>query len=224
MVSESTSQALRAGPPIRARLRSALAAVPVARCAAVSAALAPVAMIGAWLVAEALQPRSYSPVGSSISGLAGLAATDRWIVTYALLLVGLCYLTIAAGLPGLRVPARVVLAIAGLSSVGIAASPEPVGGTSPQHLAWTSLGAAAIAVWPAFTASRAPSAPLILRPRAVAAVTAVFALLLAWLIVETQHGTDLGLAERLVTGVQVTWPFVVARALRRRPVGVASVA
>ena len=39
-----------------------------------SAALSPVVMIGGWLVAEALQPPSYSPVRSSISGLAGLGA------------------------------------------------------------------------------------------------------------------------------------------------------
>jgi Protein of unknown function (DUF998) len=175
-----------------------------------------VVMIGAWLVAEALQPASYSPLSSSISGLAGLAATDRWIMTSALFLVGVLYLVTAVGLPGLRGPARIVLVVAGLSSIGIAGSPEPVGGTSPQHLAWTSLGAVAISVWPAFTASRARSQPLILRARGAAVVTAVFLILLAWLIDETQHGTVLGLTERLVTGVQVAWPFVVTLALRGR--------
>jgi hypothetical membrane protein len=214
LVSESTSQVLFTGLPLRARLRSVVSAAPVARCAAVSAALAPVVMIGAWLVAEARQPPSYSPLSSSISGLAGLAATDRWIMTGALFLVGVCYLVTAAGLPGLRGSARIVLVIAGLSSIGIACSPEPVGGTSPQHLAWTSLGAVAISVWPAFTASRARSQPLILRARGAAVVTAAFLVLLAWLVVETQHGTVLGLTERLVTGVQVTWPGVVALALR----------
>jgi hypothetical membrane protein len=216
LVAQSTSRGLLAGLPIAPRLRSAGSAVPVARWAAVSAALAPLVMIGAWLVAETLQPPSYSPVGSSISGLAGLAGADRWIMTSALFLVGACYLVTAAGMRGLRAPARIVLVIAGLSSVGIADSPEPVNGSSPQHLAWTSLGAVAISVWPAFTASRAPSPPLILRARGAAAVTAVFLVLLAWLTAETQHGTVLGLAERLVSGVQVTWPFIVTRALQRR--------
>jgi hypothetical membrane protein len=147
--------------------------------------------------------------------LAGLGGTDRWIMTSALLVVGTCYFATAAGLPGVRVPARIVLMIAGLSSIGIAVSPEPVRGSTPQHLAWTSLGAVAITVWPAFTARRAPSQPLILRARGAAAATAVFLALLAWLVFETQGGTALGLAERLVSAVQVTWPLIVALALRR---------
>jgi hypothetical membrane protein len=178
-----------------------------------SAALLPLVMIGGWLAAEALQPPSYNPVRSTISGLAGLGGTDRWIMTGALLVVGACYFVTAAGLPGVRVPARIVLMVAGLSSIGIAVSPEPVRGSTPQHLAWTSLGAVAITVWPAFTARRAPARPLILRSRGAAAVTTVFLALLAWLIFETQGGTALGLAERLVSAVQVTWPFVVAVAL-----------
>jgi hypothetical protein len=47
-------------------------------------------------------------------------------------------------------------------------------------------------------------------------VTTAFLVLLAWLVAETQHGTVLGLTERLVTGVQVTWPFVVTLALQGR--------
>jgi hypothetical membrane protein len=179
-----------------------------------SAALSPVVMIGGWLAAEALQPPSYSPLRSTISGLAGLGGTDRWIMTSALFAVGACYFATAAGLPGVRVPARIVLVVAGLSSIGIAVSPEPAGGSTPQHLAWTSLGAAAITVWPALTTRRSRSQPLILRTRAAGAVTALFITLLAWLVFETQDGTVLGLAERLVSAVQLTWPFVVALALR----------
>jgi hypothetical protein len=57
---------------------------------------------------------------------------------------------------------------------------------------------------------RAPSQPLILRARGPGAVTTVFLALLAWVVFETQGGTALGLAERLVSTVQVTWPFIVA--------------
>lgn len=199
--------------PWRARAGSSSWAVP--GWAVVSAALTPVVMMGGWLAAEALQPPSYSPLRSTISGLAGLGGTDRWIMTSALILVGACYFVTAAGLPGVRMPARIVLMVAGLSSIGIAVSPEPARGSTPEHLAWTSLGAVAITVWPAFTARRAPSQPLILRFRGAVAVTAVFLALLAWLVFETQDGTVLGLAERMVSAVQVTWPLIVAVALRR---------
>jgi hypothetical membrane protein len=186
-----------------------------------SAVLSPVVITGGWLVADAFQPPSYSPLRSTVSGLAGLGGTDRWIMTSALILVGGCYFVTAAGLPSVRATARIVLMVAGLSSVGIALSPEPVAGSTPQHLAWTALGAVAITVWPAFTARRVPSLPLILRARGAAVVTAVFLALLGWLVFETQGGTVLGLAERLVSGIQVTWPLVVALALRRatRPHG-----
>lgn len=214
MVAQSTSRGLLAGLPIAARLRLAVSGAQSWRWATVSTALAPLVMIGGWLVAETFQPPSYSPLQSSISGLAAVGATDRWIVTGALFLVGACYLVTAACLPSVRGPARIVLLIAGISSIGIAVSPVPLRGADPQHLAWTSLGAVAIAIWPAFTASRAPSQPLILRPRGAAAVTAVSVALLAWLIAETQGGSDLGLAERLVTGTQVAWPFIVILALR----------
>ncbi|HEX2318119.1 MAG TPA: hypothetical protein VHJ18_03955 [Streptosporangiaceae bacterium] len=46
-----------------------------------------------------------------------------------------------------------MLMVAGLSSIGIAVSPEPVRGSTPQHLAWTSLNTVAITIWPAFTAA-----------------------------------------------------------------------
>ena len=39
---------------------------------------------------------------------------------------------------------------------------------------------------------------------------AVFLALLCWLVIETQDGSYLGVAERLTSSVQTTWPFVVA--------------
>jgi Protein of unknown function (DUF998) len=186
---------------------------PVPGWAVVSAGLSPVLATGGWLVADAVQPASYSPVRKTVSVLAGHAGTDRWIMTGALFLVGGCQLVTAAGLAGVGVPARIVLAVAGLSSIGIAASPEPARGSTPQHLAWTSLGAVAIAVWPAFVARRAPPRPLVLSSYSCALVTAVFIVLLGWLVVETQGGSDLGLVERLFLSTETCWPFIVAIAL-----------
>jgi hypothetical protein len=169
---------------------------------------------GGWLIADAVQPASYSPIRKTISVMAGHAGTDRWIMTGALFLVGGCQLVTAVGLAGVRVPARILLAVAGLSSIGIAASPEPARGSTAQHLAWTSLGAVALAIWPAFVARRAPPRPLILSSYGCSFVTAVFMALLGWLVIETQGGRDLGLAERLFLSIETCWPFIVAVALR----------
>jgi Protein of unknown function (DUF998) len=176
----------------------------------VSAGLTPVLVTAGWLVADAVQPAAYDPIRKTVSVMSGYAGTDRWIMTWALLLVGGCQLLTAAGLAGVRVPARILLAVAGLSSIGIAVSPEPVVGSTPQHLAWTALGAVAIAVWPAFVAQRARPRPLILGRYCCAVVTAVFLVLLGWLVIQTQGGSDLGLAERLSVSTETCWPFVVA--------------
>jgi Protein of unknown function (DUF998) len=188
---------------------------PVPWWTVVSASLAPVLATGGWLVADAVQPTSYSPIRKTVSVLAGHAGTDRWIMTGALFLVGGCQLVTAVGLAGVRLPARIVLAVAGLSSLGIAASPEPARGSTPQHLAWTALGAVALAVWPALVARRAPPRPLILSSYGCAFVTAVFIVLLGWLVIETQGGSDLGLAERVFLSTETCWPFIVAIALRQ---------
>jgi hypothetical protein len=188
---------------------------PVPWWAVVSAGLSPVLATGGWLIADAVQPASYSPIRKTVSVLAGHAGTDRWIMTGALFLVGGCQLVTAVGLVGAGMPARVLLAVAGLCSIGIAVSPEPARGSTPQHLAWTSLGAVVLAVWPAFVARRAPPRPLILSSYGRAVVAAVSMALLGWLVIETQGGSDLGLAERLFLSIETCWPFVVAVALRQ---------
>ncbi len=180
-----------------------------------SAGLTPILLTAGWLVAGSLQPASYSPIRDTVSVMAGHAGTDRWVMTSALLLVGGCHLVTAAGLGALRVSARVLLILAGLSSIGIAACPEPVVGSTPQHLAWTSFGAVIITVWPAFTARPGSTQPLIVSRRGSVVVTVVFLALLCWLVIETQGGSNLGVAERLTSSVQTSWPFVVAVVLWR---------
>lgn len=187
----------------------------MAQWATVSSGLALVVLIGGWIVAGEFQPASYSPVRQTVSVLAGHAGADRWIMTTALLLVGCCHVVTAAGLNAVRTRARLLLAVAGLAGIGIALSPEPVRGSSPGHLAWTVVAATAITIWPACAVRRAASQPLVLSGQVAATVTAVLIALLGWLIVETQGGDALGLAERLTSAAQTSWPFVVALALQR---------
>jgi hypothetical membrane protein len=189
---------------------------PVAHSwAMISAGLAPILLTGAYLMAGLLQPASYSPVRTTISAMAGQTGTDRWVMTGGIVLVGGCYLVTAAGLTGVRASARALLAVAGMAGIGIAASPEPAHGPTPPHLALTVLGAVTIAVWPAFAARRASPQPLILSVYGSAAVTVVFVALLGWLLAETRDGSVLGLAERLTSSIQTSWPFIIAVTLRR---------
>ncbi len=182
--------------------------------AVASAGLAPVVLVGAWLVADSVQPRGYSPIRQTVSVLAGLEGTDRWIMTAGLFVICACYLVTAVGLAGVAPPARILLIISGLCSAGVAASPEPPSGPTTTHLAWAAIGGVTIAIWPAVAGWRMPQRPPVLAARPSLAVTVLFVALLGWVLLETRGGSDLGLAERLDTGVQTCWPFVVALALR----------
>jgi hypothetical protein len=188
---------------------------PIAGWVLISAALCATVLTAGWLIADAVQPATYSPVHQTISILAGHAGAHRWIATTALLLVGACYLATAAGMAVLRPPARIGLAVAGTAAIGVALCPEPVVGTTTQHMAFTTVGAATIAVWPALTARRGAGACAVVRVPVAATVTVVFLALLAWLFIEAQTDGRVGLAERVDCSVQACWPFVVALGLRR---------
>src|SRR5712675_3263714 len=109
-------QARRLPIPAARPVRSSPAARPRA---IISAGLAPVLLTGTYLMAGALQPASYSPVRTTISVMAGQAGTDRWVMTGGIVLIAGCYLITAAGLTGVRAPARALLIVAGLAGIGI---------------------------------------------------------------------------------------------------------
>jgi phosphatidylinositol dimannoside acyltransferase len=194
----------------------------VPRWAVMSAGLAPVVLVCGWLVGDSLQPRTYSPIRDTVSVLAGLDGTDRWIMTWALLVICGCYVVTAIGLAGLGLPARLLLILAGMCSAGIAASPEPPSGPTTAHLAWTAVGGVTIAIWPAVAGWHLQERPLVLSARPSIVVSVLFVGLLGWVALETRGGKDLGLAERLDSGVQTCWPFVVALVLRHGARGEAS--
>ena len=156
----------------------------------------------------------------TISVLAGYAGTDRWVMTAALLLVGGFQVATGAGLTAVRLPARLLLIVTGLSTLGIAATPELATGPTSRHLAFAVSCVVTTAVWPVLVARRAPAPSWILSVYGAAVMTAVFAGLSSWLLIAARTGAgDLGLAERLTSAVQALFPLVVALALRRAPLG-----
>jgi hypothetical protein len=188
---------------------------PVPGWAVGTALLAPVVLVGGWLIAGALQPASYSPMRQTMSVLAGHSGSDRWVMTAALLVVGSCQIATGAGLTAVHTPARILLIVTGLSTLGIAATPEPATGPTLRHLAFAVSCVVTTAVWPVLVARRTPAHPWILSVHGCAAVTVIFAGLSCWLLIAAQDGgADLGMVERLTSAAQGLFPLVVALALR----------
>ena len=173
------------------------------------AVLAPVAVLVGAGYAASVQPPGYDPVRQTFSALANHGATDRWVMGATLLVLGLAYVVVAAGLPGLGRRARVVLGAGGAAVALVALFPQPAVGSSPWHMVTAALGWVAFTCFPLAASRR--SGPRLLRRGPAWAVTAVLLALLAWFTWELLTGGPfLGLAQRVLVVAQTLWPLVLA--------------
>ncbi len=189
---------------------------------------APVAMIGGWTLAAALQ-ESFDPVRSTISELAAGSSAHPGVMTAGLLLTGLAHLGTASGLRAAAPAGRMLLALGGLGTAAVAML--PVDRFPVPHTVAATVGFCALAAWPAAAMRRrsrgrragggegAGVVPGALTPVVAGGATVVLAGLLGWFFVELRgltpdDGALTGLAERAVAGAQSLWPLVVVVALR----------
>lgn len=179
-----------------------------------SAVAAPVLLIGGWSIAAARQPAGYSAVRDTISALAARTATDRWVMTGALIGVGLCHIVTALGLRAAATPGRVVLATGGVATVLFAAFPLDADGNSTPHGLVAAVAFGALAGWPAVAVRRGA---VMLRPPVGLLAAAALVGLVGWFAIElvgTSSGGRVGLAERVAAAAQALWPAVVVVVLR----------
>jgi len=169
--------------------------------------------VGGWTLSDALQPPGYDPIRDTISALAAVGATDRWVMTSALAGLGVCHVVTALGLRPARLGGRVVFGIGGVATVMVAAFPQPAHGNSLSHTVAATVAFVALGAWPALAARRRRSAPLLSRSASWAA-SGVLLGLVAWFAAEL-HGGQRGLAERAAAGAQALWPLAVVLTTRR---------
>jgi hypothetical membrane protein len=168
---------------------------------------APVLLIGGFSLATAVQPASYDPVRDTISDLAAGGANDSWVMTSALVGVGLCYLLAALGLQPAGPIGRVLLGGAGVAVLLIAVFRTPVHGYSFAHELAVIAAALTVCTWPLFGSHRSHPARLLTRiPSFTAAGVSLG--LMAWYALESQ-GALLGLAERCAASVPALWLLAV---------------
>ncbi|MDQ6659283.1 MAG: DUF998 domain-containing protein [Actinomycetota bacterium] len=171
-----------------------------------SAGVAPIALTAGEIIGAAKQPTGYSSVRNSISALAERGATDRWIMTAALVILGVCYILTAVGVTDCPSLARWLLALGGAATVVVAALPQPSAG----HVPAAAIAFVALAVWPAV--SLLPSRPIAF------GVTVLLIGLLLWFGLQLSGGW-LGLTERFLVTAEALWPLALTLTLflRRNP-------
>jgi hypothetical membrane protein len=180
-----------------------------------SAAAAPVLLVGGWSLAAGRQPPGFSSGRDTISALAGLGATDRWVMTAGLAGLGLCHLATAVGLRPAALTGRLLLGVGGAATVLVAVFPVPREGTSVAHQATATIAFLTLTAWPALAGRRSATAPLGLRLPVAACATVALVGLLGWFAVELfTDGTRIGLTERLLAGAQALWPLAVVLSAR----------
>jgi hypothetical membrane protein len=196
----------------------------------VSSVLAPVLLIGGWTIAASLQAGGFDSRSGTISALAALDATDRWVMTVAIAGTGVCHLVTALGLRPAARAGRILLAVGGAATVLVALFPLPsMAGQSVAHGISAFVAFLLLAVWPFAGWRRAAAAtgaalggiPWGLRRTvSLLAGTVLVALLVAFGVAQSRS-SDVGLTERLAAGAQALWPAVVVatvpRTRRRTP-------
>jgi hypothetical membrane protein len=170
-------------------------------------------LIGGWTLAAALQPTGFDSFRETISELAAVSATDRAVMTAALLGTGIAHLVTALGLTEVARIGRLLIALGGVATLLVAAFPLPESGGSAAHALSAGVAFGALAAWPLFAANRAPDAPPTLRPRNTTLAGLILLGLVVWFGVTNQVGGPAGLTERLAAAAQSIWPFVVALSL-----------
>jgi hypothetical membrane protein len=175
----------------------------------VSSVLAPMILISGWVAAADLQPYPFNAVQRSISALGATGMPYRWVITIALIGVGVCHVTTGLALRLAAEPGRILLVIGGISSMLIGLNPQGAHGGSLPHEAFSLIGVVVMTIWPVAAMRRDPGAPFGLRPVAAYATTAVTLVVLLWFTIELFNGSHLGLAERTVTADQSMWPLIV---------------
>lgn len=178
--------------------------------AVLSSACAPMLLIGGWQLAAAQQPHGFDPVTQTISALAARGATDPWIMTTALVGVGVCHTITAAGLATATISGRVLLGIGGVATVLVAGFPLATGG-STVHAAAAAVAFTTLSLWPALARRGGGPAPGI----SLIAASGLLGLL-SWFGLEFfSDGARIGLSERFLAGAQALWPLAAVLIARR---------
>ncbi|MEU8677626.1 DUF998 domain-containing protein [Streptomyces sp. NPDC048560] len=201
-----------------------------------SSMCAPILLVCGWSVAAVLHGPAYDPASTTISILAANGADGYWIMTSALIALGVCHVVTACGLRPAAGAGRLALCGGGVSAMLLAVFPAPSSGGSLKHGAVVVVGFSLLALWPVLAVRRevlgrslatgrrpasapapAGSTPWALRRGPSLVATTLMWLGGAWFLLALLVHDTAGAAERVLTFAQSMWPLVVVLSCLRQP-------
>ena len=182
----------------------------VSRLLLVLAVLGPIQSVVGWSLSAALWP-GYDSITQTISELASPESPVRYLQSSFFLLGALIDIVVAWKFTVLAKPARVLIFLGGLATIGLTIFPTPLVGVSEPHRVFATLSFVIFSVWPVFGMRFTREWPPIVRPLAsIVATLALGAIAIGFLSVWTNPEIHTaGLWERVVTTSQAVYPALV---------------
>jgi hypothetical protein len=174
-----------------------------------SAIAAPVLLIGSWLLAPIGLPK-YDSLRQTISDLAAGDSKRRIPMTLVFSLAGLCHVVTAFSLPNFSISGRVILALGGISLMGVAKYPLLTMESSLRaHTAWATVHFTTMSCWPLFAISN--DATWIQSWEGSVFSVTIMGAMCIWFVLSLRNSKLLvGLSERFMSGANVLWPLFLA--------------
>ena len=182
----------------------------VSRLLLVLAVLGPVQSVLGWSLSAALWP-GYDPIVQTISELASPESPVRYLQSSFFILGALIDIIVALRFTVIARPARVLIFLGGLATIGLTIFPTPLVGVSEPHRVFATISFVIFSVWPVFGMRFTREWPPIVRPLASIIGTLIlgaiaFGFLAIWTNPEIHTA---GLWERFVTTSQAVYPALV---------------
>jgi hypothetical protein len=174
-----------------------------------SAIAAPVLIIGSWLIAP-IGLDGYDSLKQTISELAAGDSKRRTPMTLVFSLTGLCLVVTAFSMPNFSTSGRLVLALGGISLIGVAKYPLLTMDSSRRsHTAWAAVHFTAMSCWPVFAIDN--DSTWIQSWEGAIFSVAIMGAMFLWFILSLRNPKLLvGLSERFLAGANVLWPLFLA--------------
>ncbi|MDH6409959.1 putative membrane protein [Aurantimicrobium minutum] len=182
----------------------------VSRLLLVLAVVGPVQSVLGWSLSAALWP-GYDPVVQTISELASPESPVRYLQSSFFILGALIDIVVALRFTVIAKPARVLIFLGGLATIGLTIFPTPLVGVSEPHRVFATISFVIFSIWPVFGMQFGREWPPIVRPLASIVGTLILgAIAFGFLAIWTNPAIQTaGFWERAVTTSQAIYPALV---------------